>query len=449
MAVQPVGVTDRHGRRHGRPQQFPGAPVAHGVARFETLDLHDAGFERRNRAQARIVLPAEAVKPQPEAAHVEPRLGEPLDGRRIGRMTDDGIGQRRGYGGTHAVVARDLLPGVGILFGHVGAVQVRKDRRHLHGGQCRQHLAQPPDLLLHESQPVHARIELDVNRIAGFARMRHRIGEIGERTETVYLGFEAVGDHLVETVGVGIQHHDGHRDPPLAQQHALVGERHGEVVDALMLEHLRHLEIPRAVRTRLDHRHEPGPKVELRAEIVQVVDHGVEIDLQHRRVALARQRMREFLETVLPRAFQQDGTPGHGPAADAGDALVGRGVKLPVAAEQRGVTLQFGTDADERVDACPRDHSRHAAVKFVVGQPALRDVRQHERPAARQRHVVQVVERQGQRVEIEVVGVVDQHRVVDAVLDFETHGDLGSFGKRRRGIAHRRAERLDDPGVAA
>ena len=179
------------------------------------------------------------------------------------------------------------------------------------------------------------------------------------------------------------------------------------------------------------------------------MDHGVEIDLQHRRVALARQRMREFLETVLPRAFQQDGTPGHGPAADAGDALVGRGVKLPVAAEQRGVTLQFGTDADERVDACPRDHSRHAAVKFVVGQPALRDVRQHERPAARQRHVVQVVERQGQRVEIEVVGVVDQHRVVDAVLDFETHGDLGSFGKRRRGIAHRRAERLDDPGVAA
>ena len=288
-----------------------------------------------------------------------------------------------------------------------------------------------------------------MNRIAGFARMRHRIGEIGERTETVYLGFEAVGDHLVETVGVGIQHHDGHRDPPLAQQHALVGERHGEVVDALMLEHLRHLEIPRAVRTRLDHRHEPGPKVELRAEIVQVVDHGVEIDLQHRRVALARQRMREFLETVLPRAFQQDGTPGHGPAADAGDALVGRGVKLPVAAEQRGVTLQFGTDADERVDACPRDHSRHAAVKFIVGQPALRDIRQHERPAARQRHVVQVVERQGQRVEIEVVGVVDQHRVVDAVLDFETHGDLGSFGKRRRGIAHRRAERLDDPGVAA
>ena len=297
-------------------------------------------------------------------------------------MADDWIGQRRGYGGAHAVVARDLLPGVGILFGHVGAVQVREDRRHLHGGHRRQHLAQPPDLLLHESQPVHARIEFDMNGIAGFARMRHRIGEVGERTETVYLGFEAVGDHLVETVGVGVQHHDRHRDSPLAQQHAFVGERHGEVIDALVLEHLRHLEIPRAVRPGLDHRHEPGREIQLRTEIIQVVDHGIEIDLQHRRVALARQGMRQLLETVLPRTFQQDGTPRHGPAADAGDALVGRSVQLLVAAEQRGVALQLRADADERIDACPRDHSRHAAVKVVVGQSALRNVRQHERSAA-------------------------------------------------------------------
>ena len=62
---------------------------------------------------------------------------------------------------------------------------------------------------------------------------------------------------------------------------------------------------------------------------------------------------------------------------------------------------------------------------------------------------MQVVERQGQRIEIEVVGVVDQHRIVDAVLDFEAHGNLGSLRKRRRGIAHRRAERLDDLRIAA
>ena len=156
------------------------------------------------------------------------------------------------------------------------------------------------------------------------------------------------------------------------------------------------------------------------------MDHGVEIDLQHRRMAFAGEQVHQFFETEIACAFQQDRTPGHGARGRCGRRTRrSRRKELPVAGEQRGVTLQFGTDADERIDACPRDHSRHAAVKFVVGQPALRDIRQHERPAARQRHVVQVVERQGQRVEIEVVGVVDQHRVVDAVLDFETHGDLG------------------------
>ena len=216
-----------------------------------------------------------------------------------------------------------------------------------------------------------------------------------------------------------------------------------------MLEHLRHLEIPGAVRPRLDHRHELRPEIELRAEVIEVVDHGIEIDLQHRRVALARQGMGQLLEAVLPGPFQQHGTSRHGPAADAGDALVGRGEKFLVAVEQRGVAFQFGSDADQRVDARPRDHPGHAAVQFVVRQSALRDVRQHECPAARQRHVVQVIQRQRQRIEIEVVGVVDEHRVVDAVLDLQPHGDLGGLGERRRGIAHRRAERLDELGVAA
>lgn len=58
-----------------------------------------------------------------------------------------------------------------------------------------------------------------------------------------------------------------------------------------MLEHLGHLEIPGAVAGRLDHRHEPHPGTEPRTEIIQVVDHGIEIDLQYRRMALAFERM--------------------------------------------------------------------------------------------------------------------------------------------------------------
>ena len=106
-------------------------------------------------------------------------------------------------------------------------------------------------------------------------------------------------------------------------------------------------------------------------------------------------------------------------------------------------------DADERIDAGPRDHRGHARIELAVRQPALRNIGEHQRLAAPQRHAVQVVERQGQRVQVEVVGVVHQNRVVDAVLHLEPHGQRRRGGETRRRVAHRRTERLDQLGVAA
>ena len=113
------------------------------------------------------------------------------------------------------------------------------------------------------------------------------------------------------------------------------------------------------------------------------------------------------------------------------------------------MAFQARADADQEVDARPCDHPRDTAVELAVGKPALRDVRQDERTAAVQRHAVQVIECQRQRIEVEVIGVVDQDRIVDALLHLETHGHRGRRGERRRGIVHRGAERLDDLGIAA
>ncbi len=54
-----------------------------------------------------------------------------------------------------------------------------------------------------------------------------------------------------------------------------------------MLQHRRDLMRPVAVASRFDHRHPPHSRRQHRAVDVQVVDHRVEIDLQHRGVALA------------------------------------------------------------------------------------------------------------------------------------------------------------------
>lgn len=106
-----------------------------------------------------------------------------------------------------------------------------------------------------------------------------------------------------------MEHHDGHRNAPLAQQYPFVGERHGQVIDALVLQELRDFEIAGTVRAGLDHRHEFRTEAELRTEEIEVVRHGVEVDLQHRRMAAAREGVRQFLEAEIAGAFQQDGTP--------------------------------------------------------------------------------------------------------------------------------------------
>ncbi len=358
-------------------------------------------------------------------------------------MPEHGVGQRVAELRAHAVEAGDLRAGVVVLLGHVRAVEVREERGDLHFGRRVEGAAEGVELLLHEAQAVHPRIELDVDRIAAFARMGGRRGEGLQRVEAVYFGFETVGDHRAEAVGVGVEHHDRHRDAPFAQQHPFVGEGDGEVVDPLVLEQLRHLEIARAVRSRLDHRHEAGPEGEFRAEAVQVVGHGVEVDLEDRRVALPRQGVGDAFEAVVARPLQQDGASRHSVAADAGDALARRGVELLLAVEQGGVAAELRADADQIVDARAADHRRHAAVELLVRQTALGDLREDEGAGASEGDVVEVVERQRQRVEVEVVGVVDEDRIVDPLLHLQPHRHVGHGREGGGGVAHRREEGFD------
>ena len=68
MAVQPVGITDRHGGRHRRTCQHARTAVAHRLGRCQMLDLNDTGTQRRDGTQPLVVLEPEAVKPQSQTA---------------------------------------------------------------------------------------------------------------------------------------------------------------------------------------------------------------------------------------------------------------------------------------------------------------------------------------------------------------------------------------------
>ena len=231
-----------------------------------------------------------------------------------------------------------------------------------------------------------------MDRIALLAVTLHGRRELAERPQTVNLRFEPVGHHRVETVGVGIEHHDRHRDAAFAQQHPLVGECHGQIIHALMLQQLRHLEIARAIAAGLDHGHELHALPQPRPEIIQIVNHSIQIDLQHRRMAFTRKRMFQSLEAAVAIAFQQHGAPRDVGAVDAPQIVVGRGIKGLLAGEQRRVGLQFRPDADNSLHAGRRDHRRHARVEVAVVHTALKDIRKNQRRGTSRRHAVQVIE---------------------------------------------------------
>ena len=269
-------------------------------------------------------------------------------------MAQHGIRQRRRNAAAHAVETRELQPREIVLRGVVRGTEVREDRRHAHRPPAAiERVEQSGQLLLHEAQAVHSRIELDMNRITLLAVAFHGLRELAERPQAVNLRFEPVGRHHVEAVRIGVKHHDGHRDTAFAQQHSLVGERYGQIIDALMLKQLRNLEIARTIAGRLDHRHE-AHRPQLRPEIVQIVDHGIQIDLKHRRVALARKRMFQFFETAVAIAFEQHGASRDVGTVDAPQVVVGRSIERLVAGETRRLHLQFRADADAATIAATR-----------------------------------------------------------------------------------------------
>ncbi len=86
------------------------------------------------------------------------------------------------------------------------------------------------------SQSVHPAVDLDMDWVVVRVGMADGLDEVAQRYETVYFGFETVGDHLGETVRVGIQHDDRECYSAPAEGVSLVGECHRKHVDTLVLE---------------------------------------------------------------------------------------------------------------------------------------------------------------------------------------------------------------------
>ena len=157
-----------------------------------------------------------------------------------------------------------------------------------------------------KSQTMHASIKLDMHGPAGDTFLARCLDEGVEQTETVDLGLEVVVEHGLKGGHLGIHDHDIGGDAGLAEGDTLVGHRHSEIVDMVILQCLGNLHRTCTIAVGLNHAHHLRLGLQERTVIVQVLHHGIEIHLKDCLMHLLFQLLRNLVEAETTGTLQQN-----------------------------------------------------------------------------------------------------------------------------------------------
>jgi len=143
-------------------------------------------------------------------------------------------------------------------------------------------------------------------------------------------------------------------------------------------------------------------------------------------VVAALEEARDVFEMEGAGSFEEYGFAVEAVEVELADALVGGGEEggLEVV-EEAAVALEGGADADEACDAVGAGEGGHLGVEVGLGDAGLEEVGDDECAAGVAAVVLDEVEGDGEGVEVEAVGVVDEEGVVDGFAHFEAHGHGG------------------------
>ena len=157
------------------------------------------------------------------------------------------------------------------------------------------------------------------------------------------------------------------------------------------------------------------------AEVVQVVDHVVEVDFQHGRMYLVFEDAADPFELEAASSFQQDAFFREARPVDAPQEIFGGQVELLAAVECPRMFENLFADTDQFGHSVRLQQFGHSGVQPVGFQTALVDVGQDQRFFAVAGYRRQVFQRDAQRVDVRIVAVVDDFAAVDAVFEFQPH----------------------------
>ena len=235
---------------------------------------------------------------------------------------------------------------------------------------------------------MHTAVHLQVDGVVALAGPAYSLRKGVQGGEVVDFGFKPVGGHQQETVGIGIEHHDGHCDTFLSQLHALVGKGYGEVVHSLVGQRGGNLIATVAITRSLHHSHKPCALGQHTAIEVEVGHHCGEVHLQHSGVALARECVHKAVEARHLVPLDEHRSTLNLVLREGGKEFVHRGVELALHLEVLLVGSKVFAHADELAHSGPVDEFGHAGVEPLLRQGAVGYVRKYHHLAPCGCHVL-------------------------------------------------------------
>ena len=307
--VESVGITDRNSGNHGVAFDLALTAIAHRLTSRHIAHLKDRGLQRRNSREDAVVTRIDAIESDAKAAHIHLSLREMLDAGRVVHVTEDLV--REGclqlltaLLEERKLTGRELIEPIAVGTHEMTEYGARDDGRlMLQAVNQLEHI-----LFRIEAQAMHTRIQLDMHWPTRDTLLTCRLDECIQQTEGIDLWFQIVVEHRLESRHLRVHHHDIGGDACLTERHALIGHCHSQIIDALILQCLGYLHSTCTIGICLDHAHHLRVGMEERAEVVQIIDHRIQIHLKDGLVNFLLQLFRDEVEAKRTGTLQKRST---------------------------------------------------------------------------------------------------------------------------------------------
>ena len=156
-----------------------------------------------------------------------------------------------------------------------------------------------------KAQTVHTSIQFDMYRPSGDTFLAGCTNQGIHQTERIHLWLKIIVEEGFERCHLRVHHHDIGSNAGFAQGHALIGYSHSQIIYAVVLQGLGYFDGTGSIGIGLDHAHHFRVGFQERTEMVQVIDHSLEIHLKNGFMNFLLQQFGDALKTEPACTFQQ------------------------------------------------------------------------------------------------------------------------------------------------